>query len=172
MKNRIWLFLLLLFLGCSNLSQSIIHSISSPQDVELSSNPAVVNLEPLSKHTPFSDSDSTKVVEAYVNGKGPYKFLVLLENGVLDPEFVTGILMKDTLDEIGERQRPGKIHHAIRSFSMSGVTLNNLAMEIYAPEAGGEDSPLNHLDGALTAGMMKNLNVSFNENFTKMKVSN
>ncbi len=171
MRYLLLLLSLPFFCGCSSLGASIIESISIPNQVRLSENPTTIQLESISKHTPFEDSDVMKVATVKVNGKGPLRFMVLFENGELDPEFVTGVLMKKALSKIGETQRPGKIHHAIRSFSTGGVTLENFAMEIYEPSESEKNSPLYYLDGALTSGMLKNLRVSLNDAKTALIVS-
>ncbi len=154
--------------GCSTMQQSIIASISTPSSVKLLKSPTIIKLEGVSQYTKYSDMESFKVVKALINGKGPYNIGVMLEDGKVDPEFITGLLMSNTMQKLGESLRPGKIHHAIKTFQIGDLILEDFAMEVYSPSPSEMNSPLPYLDGVLTSGMLKNLKVSFNSDFTEM----
>lgn len=149
----------------------IIEMMSVPRHVELGKSPVVINLEGVSKYTKFSDLDSLKVTKAYINGKGPFNVGVLLENGKLDPEFTTGIILASTMEKLGEHLRPGKIHHKIDSYKIGDAELREFVVEVYSPAPSEMNSPVPYLDGVITSGMLKNVSVSFNKDFSTMTLS-
>lgn len=172
MKKQYILFFVILFTcACSDIGKSIIESISKPQKVIFHKSKVVAKLEDISGFTSFKDTENLKVVKVYVNDKGPFNFAVMFEDGLLDSEFKTGIILSKTLDKIGGKLRTGKIHFKVDSLKISDLELKDFAVEVYAPKASEIDSPIHELDGVLTYGMIEGLNITFNKDYSEMIIS-
>lgn len=168
MKSVLSIIFFLTLSSCSG--KSIIESVSKPRGVVMHKTPAVIQLEGLSKYTKFTDSNSLKVTNAYINGKGPFIVGVLLEGEKLDPEFKTGIILSKTMDKLEEQLRHGKIHHKIESYKIGDIELQEFVVEVYSPEAAEMNSPVPHLDGVITSGMLEGLKIKFNDDFSELIV--